>query len=139
MAVKTTWAKVRDINDIIHLNKIYHKENNFWIVPSKYGQHKLIKKSKYLTLVARDNEKLVGYLQSGLRNNKIHFWIEDIIVLKEFRRKGIAKLLVRKFVKHWNKRVENIVLITSDRNLKIFKKLGFRKEMNYMGYRFTKH
>ncbi|MGD0728772.1 MAG: GNAT family N-acetyltransferase, partial [Candidatus Micrarchaeaceae archaeon] len=60
---------------------------------------------------------------------------ENIFVINEFRRKGIAKLLVDKFTSYWLTRVDNIVLITADTNLKIFEQLGFRKEMNYMGYK----
>ena len=135
MAIKITWATTKDVDKLYDLDKIAHKENKFWNVQTKASFRKIIKKSKFLTIIAFNNNKPVGYLQSGMKNTKIHLWIENIFVVKKYRKKGIARLLVKRFTSHWKSRVENIVLITSDRNLRIFKRLGFKKEMNYMNYK----
>ncbi len=135
MAIKISWATFDDMEDWVALDKLAHKENRNWLIGSRSGYRKMIRKSKFLMLMARCDGKLVGYLQSGLRNTKEHLWIEDITVVKEFRKRGIAKLMVNKFVRHWKSRAGAIVLITSDNNMKIFERLGFKKEMNYMGYK----
>jgi predicted GNAT family acetyltransferase len=135
MVIKISWAKVSDANDLERLDKIAHKEKKWWEIQSKNDFKKVINESAFLTLIVREDDKPIAYLQSGLRNTKKHLWIENIFVINEFRRKGIAKLLVDKFTSYWLTRVDNIVLITADTNLKIFEQLGFRKEMNYMGYK----
>jgi ribosomal protein S18 acetylase RimI-like enzyme len=138
MAIKISWAKMNDLKDLIALNKLAHKENKSWEVGLKSEYRKVIRKSKFLTLMAWYNGRPVAYLQSGLRNTKKHLWIEDILVLKEFRNKGVGKMLINKFVNHWRNKADFIVLITEDKNMKIFNKLGFEKEMNYTGYKHSK-
>ena len=42
--------------------------------------------------------------------------------------------MINQFVRYWANKSENIVLLTADRNKKIFEKLGFKKTMNYMEF-----
>jgi ribosomal protein S18 acetylase RimI-like enzyme len=138
MTIKLSWVTADDIDGLVKLDKIAHKENKFWNIQSKAQFKKVVKRSKFLTIIAKNNQTPIGYLQSGLKNTKLHVWIDDIYVIKEFRKKGIAKMLVNKFVNHWKNKVNYIVLITEDKNIKIFEKLGFEKEMNYMGYKYSR-
>lgn len=138
MAISISWAKMDDVEDLEDIDKIAHHENRFWESQSRAEFAAVIKKSAFLTLVARDNSKIVGYLQSGHRNTKKHMWIENVMVLEEFRRQGIARMLVNRFISHWREKVDYIVLITPDHNVEVFERLGFEKEMNYMGYKYSK-
>jgi ribosomal protein S18 acetylase RimI-like enzyme len=134
MVIKISWATINNVKDLVELDTIANKEKRWWEIQSKNKFGKVIKKSKFLTIIAKIDQKPIGYLQSGLKNTQVHVWIDNIYVVKEFRKKGIAKLLVNKFVNHWKRKDNNIVLITADSNLKVFEKLGFKKQMNYMGY-----
>lgn len=138
MEIRISWANVDDADELASLDKTINRELMHLTPQSSDQFKKVIRKSKYLTLVARSNGKLVGYLQSGHRNTKTHVWVEGVIVSKEFRRKGIARMLVNKFAGYWRDRVEYIVLLTGDENINIFKKLGFAKKQNYMGYDYKR-
>lgn len=138
MTVTISWAKMNDIADLEAIDRIAHNENRFWETQSRADFGRVIRKSGFLTLIARQNGNVVGYLQSGHRNTKKHMWIENVMVLKEFRKQGIARRLVNRFISHWRKKVDYIVLITPDHNVEVFERLGFEKEMNYMGYKYSK-
>jgi predicted acetyltransferase len=53
---------------------------------------------------------------------------------KEYRKKGIAKKLIDSILKKWQNKSKSIVLLTSNKNTKIFNRLGFKKAMNFMEY-----
>ena len=104
-------GKIKDIESIWKLEKesrIYHKKiisgkyhelNKTWINELK----KDLKKKKYFLLVAEKDNKVIGYLLGQFsrwewsdnhpRNGKI----EDIAVLKKYKRKGIGDKLIKKF------------------------------------------
>jgi len=138
MAVEISWAKMSDVEDLEAMDRIAQHENRFWVPQTKADFGKVIKRSGFLTLIARQNGKAVGYLQSGHRNTDKHMWIENVMVLEEYRKKGIARMLVNRFISHWRDKVDYIVLITPDHNVEVFERLGFEKEMNYMGYKYSR-
>jgi ribosomal protein S18 acetylase RimI-like enzyme len=136
--VVLSWASKKDVPELVNIDKIANSHDSGWLLQSAKEFYSVIRESKYLTVIARVDGKAVGYLQSGFRNTKRHMWIENVIVLEEFRNRGIARMMVNKFVSHWKSKIDHIVLITEDRNMGVFRALGFEKEMNYMGYRHSR-
>ncbi len=81
-------------------------------------------------IVALENEIVVGYasihyLKKITRKSGI---IEDVVVKEDQRGKGIGKLLVRNLIeKAKQNNCDKIILSSSEKNLKFYKKLGFKK------------
>ena len=138
MAIEISWAKQSDTEDLEAIDEIEHEDNSLWIPQSKADFAKVIKKSAYLTLIAREDEKPIGYLQSGERNTKKHLWVENVMVLKKYRKQGVARKLVNHFIAHWKDQVDYIVLITPGPHVEAFERMGFEKEMHYMGYKYSR-
>lgn len=132
MAIKISWAGSGDAKDLESLDRTAHDEDRFWKVQSRSKFADIIRRSKFLTLIAKDEGRAIAYLQSGARNTKTHVWVENLFVRKEFRRRRIAKSMVAKFTGHWRGKADYIVLLTADEKVDIFKRLGFERHMNYM-------
>tara|TARA_B100000963_G_scaffold123434_1_gene107664 strand:- start:7966 stop:8367 length:402 start_codon:yes stop_codon:yes gene_type:complete len=81
-------------------------------------------------IVALENEIVVGYasihyLKKITRKSGI---IEDVVVKEDQRGKGIGKLLVRNLIeKAKQNNCDKIILSSSEKNLKFYIKLGFKK------------
>ena len=129
------FARDNDCAGLEKLDKKAHKEIKWWEHQNRREFEKIIRSNNFLTLVAEDNGLIVGYLQATLKFDDSALWIEDIYVDKKYRRKGVASRLLDKFTDHWKGKKKSIVLITSDKNVKIFDKIGFTKRANYMVYK----
>ena len=81
-------------------------------------------------IVALENEIVVGYasihyLKKITRKSGI---IEDVVVKENQRGKGIGKLLVKNLIeKAKQNKCDKIILSSSEKNLKFYQKLGFKK------------
>ena len=81
-------------------------------------------------IVALENEIVVGYasihyLKKITRKSGI---IEDVVVKENQRGKGIGKLLVKNLIeKAKQNNCDKIILSSSEKNLKFYQKLGFKK------------
>ncbi|MBD40804.1 MAG: hypothetical protein CMC66_00130 [Flavobacteriaceae bacterium] len=81
-------------------------------------------------IVALENEIIVGYasihyLKKITRKSGI---IEDVVVKENQRGKGIGKLLVKNLIeKAKQNNCDKIILSSSEKNLKFYQKLGFKK------------
>lgn len=81
-------------------------------------------------IVALENEIVVGYasihyLKKITRKSGI---IEDVVVKENQRGKGIGKLLVNNLIeKAKQNNCDKIILSSSEKNLKFYQKLGFKK------------
>ena len=81
-------------------------------------------------IVALENEIVVGYasihyLKKITRKSGI---IEDVVVKENQRGKGIGKLLVKNLIeKAKQNNCDKIILSSSEKNLKFYEKLGFKK------------
>jgi len=125
---------------LYELNKFAEKEIKWWVAPSLDDQKLFIKNKKNLILLAKKDEESVGFLYAQLKEKygkKYRISLEDIYVKKEYRNKGISTKLVSKLREYrknnyWKEKIQGIELLTEDKNIKIFEKLGFRKGMNYM-------
>lgn len=125
-------AKVNDITKLSILDKKAQKEMKTWFSQSEDNFKKSIKKENFYFLIGINEGKSIGYLESEYDKKKDSVWIKNIYVLKEYRKKGIAKIFIRKCYQYWKNKTDLIVLLTADRSLNIFEKLGFKKTMNYM-------
>jgi len=125
---------------LYELNKFAEKEIKWWVAPSLDDQKLFIKNKKNLILLAKKDEESVGFLYAQLKEKygkKYRISLEDIYVKKEYRNKGISTKLVSKLREYrknnyWKEKIQGIELLTEDKNIKIFEKLGFKKVMNYM-------
>ena len=133
MKIETSFAQLKDSKELEKIDKIANEEFKWWHLQSKKKFENAIKKSRYLIVIARINQKMVGYLEASFKNEKT-IWIENIYTSKYYRKKQVVKQLIKDSVKHWKNKVDNIVLLTADRNKKTFEKLGFKKTMNYMEF-----
>ena len=129
--VETRFSKLNDVNQLVKLDKMANKEIKWWSPKSNNEFKKLINRSKKLIVIAEDKGKIIGYLDSKFKDDKNTLWIENVYVIKEYRKMNIAKNLIQYLVYNWRS-IENIVLLCSDNNKRIFEKCGFKKTMNYM-------
>jgi len=136
MKIKINYARISDSKELAKIDVIGNKELRGWEPNSQSDFIKIIKKAKYAIIIARVHEKIVGYLTSRLDRDSKWIWVEDVYVLKSYRKSNVAKELVKKLVNYWKKKSKrNIILLTGEKNLKIFNKMGFKKTMNFMEYK----
>jgi len=135
--MKIEYAKIRDTQELADIDKIGNKELKGWSPNSKLDFIKNIKKLKYKIIIAKEKNKIIGYLSLRLDKDSRWIWVEDVYVIKDLRNKGIAGDLIRKAINFRNDKfpARRLVLLTPDRNLNIFSRLGFKKTMNFMEYK----
>ena len=133
--ISIEFAKTKDAEQLAEIDSIGNKEISGWAPNNKSDFVKLIKNHNSI-IVARENNKIVGYLSSRPDKESKWLWVEDIYVKKDFRKKGISKLLIKRISNYHKEKMKKrkLVLLTADRNLEIFRKLGFKKTMNFMEY-----
>jgi len=138
-------ATVGDINDILVLNSLLFEEDReydktldmTWTRKRgmKYFLDRITRRDK-CALVAVNGIKIVGYLVGGLcdsasyRLSVVSAELENMLVLEDFRGKGVGKKLVEEFLS-WCKtnNVANISVTASavnNRGIKFYKSLGFK-------------
>ena len=135
--MKIEYAKTIDAKKLAEIDKVANAELSGWKPNNKSDFMKIIKKNKNSIIVARENNNVVGYLSSRPDKDSKWLWVEDVYVLKNYRRKNVSKKLISKLVDYHKKKIpkRRIVLLTPDRNINIFRKLGFQKTMNFMEYK----
>ncbi len=116
----------KDYSEITKQKITYPKDN----VMKKEFDKNLSSKS-CLILVVEENKNLIGYMHGTFFKNAYSNggYIEDIFVLKEFRKKKIATKLINEFIKILKqkkyKRIQLSVNSKNTRAIKLYKKLGF--------------
>ncbi len=129
-------ANSKDIVDLLELEKEAHSEISWWKKQTKKEFLHSMSVSKYNVMVAIHNGKVVGYVQGELNIRGYgrfkSLFLENIYVLKKYRRRGVARLLVQMFTAYWCKKRKYVELMTTKKNRKIFEKLGFKWTMVYM-------
>lgn len=68
---------------------------------------------------------------------KGRLWIEDVYVLPDYRKRRVAKTMLTKSLSIW-KDIQSASLLTPNKNIKIFNKMGFKRVMNYMSLTLKK-
>jgi len=105
----------------------------------KYPTDKILRKEfnesissdKNLILFAKENKEMIGYIQCNYTKNPYSKlgYIDDLFVLKKFRRKGIATKLIVEFTKILKKKgYKKLQMSVNTRNtnaISLYKKLGF--------------
>ncbi|GBE19609.1 putative acetyltransferase [archaeon BMS3Abin17] len=148
--MKIKKATIKDISKVLELSKEFMQEH------SKISRYKSptsielrvkekkkifegdIKSGKGAIFLAKLNKKLIGYvfvlgfIPKKVSNTKDFGYISDLYILKEFRKKGLAKELISRAEK-WLKKsgYKEISLDVNNFNMKakrLYNKLGYFKE-----------
>ena len=116
------FARINDAKELEEIDKIGNKELANWLPNKKNDFIRLIRNK--LIIVAKENNKVVGYLSLRPDKESKWLWVEDVYVIKNWRKKGISKLLIRELIKYKNKEFpkRKLDLLTTRKNLKIYKK-----------------
>lgn len=116
--------------DILKATKLYGNiwpEDKFSRV-KKYFQGKVKSKEGF---VAIENNKIVGILGFTKRYFKDSDYLDEVIVDKKYRKKGIASALVKKLELNAKKRKSRRIFSSTESknkiSLKFHKKLGYKK------------
>lgn len=139
-------ATVKDLDDVLRLNldlfkkeyKDFDKSLDMKWTYGKKGRSYFKKRSsgkEGFCAVAENNGKIVGYLCGGLhiwgyREKAVYAELENMIVDKKLRGKGIGTILTKEFFK-WckSKGVKYISVTASAQNkptIEFYRKLGFK-------------
>jgi len=115
-----------DLKSLVEIDKLANKENSDWISLSLNQFLKIhINYSIYLAI---DNKKIVGYLSTEIKkqNKEEVLFLDNLYILKEYRKKNIAKKLVSLFLKENNGKYRMIKLYSTPSLEPFYKKLGFK-------------
>ncbi|MEK6973759.1 MAG: GNAT family N-acetyltransferase [Nanoarchaeota archaeon] len=133
-------AKKNDFEEYLKLKRLEEKEYSKIIAeklvyPKDFYLRKeflgILNSKKDFLFFVENNKKLVGYLQGNLIRTiySSYGYISDIFVLKTFRRKGIATILIKRFIKTIKnmgyKKMYLKINVRNKRALKLYKNLGF--------------
>ncbi len=125
-------ATSKDAKALEEINLIAKKETGWWIPQNAKYYQKFIKNKTNDLLVAYIEDNLLGFLSLEYNKEQKSTWINDVFVIKNSRKRGVAKKLVQEAIKKWKNKSKSIVLLTSDNNRPIFEKMGFEKKLNFM-------
>ena len=125
-------ASVRDVCVLAELDKLAHKEMKVWALQSEKDFTRSLRKKDFYFLIGYIKNHAVGYVETEYDAPKEIVWIKNIFVKKEYRKKKIARQLIQHITRYWKRKTRLMVLLTADRNLGIFERLGFKKTMNYL-------
>lgn len=139
-------ANKKDLDDILHLNfdlfkKEYKEFDRSLDMKWTYGKKgrayfkKRASGKEGFCAVAENNGKIVGYLCGGLqvwgyREKAVYVELENMLVDKKLRGKGVGTLLTREFFK-WckDKKAKYISVTASAQNkpaIEFYRSLGFK-------------
>lgn len=139
---KSDWPQMKNIlseyND--YHKKIFSKTDPaFAVFAQGYEEkyfYKMVNKKKKIFLAALDNEKIVGFINAKVYDNKLDNkkvgmgYLTDIFVTKNHRGKGVAELMwqeVLKWFKHQGVKFYQLHVLYDNKDpQKIYKKWGFK-------------
>ena len=139
MKIKITNLEKKHISsvyDLLNLNISKFKPsknryNSIW--------KKITKKKNSYFLVAKNKKDIVGFGSLGIVvkvRGDAQSIIEDIVVKKEFQKKGVGKLIVNKLLAIAKKQdCYKVILQSPNKNLSFYRRLGFKikhKSMHYL-------
>lgn len=119
-----------DIDRLVLIDKIANVEIKSWSPMSNKEFKEILDDKKQILIIAENEDQIIGYLDAEIKEDMI--FINDIFVLKQHRKQGYAKDMIRFISDKYKKAIH---LITKDNNIKTFERLGFVKTMNYMEYK----
>jgi len=110
-----------DINDFTQLIDVFEEvfEMKNFVKPGNKYLHKVLAKPGFLVLVAKANGKVLGgltvYILDQYYSQKPLAYIYDLAVLKDFRRKGIGKMLIKRLTDYCKKNGFDEIFVQADR------------------------
>ena len=131
-----------------HINYVNSIQNFPYIKASRKLFEDKLKRSidrskKVVLFIARDNGKLVGYIQSAVSKNGRGGWIVSFHLLEPYRGKGIGNVLIKKALKWlWGNGVREIELGTQGGNekaVRFYKKHGFEIQSYELRHKKSKY
>ena len=131
MKIKLIKLEKKHLSDVYNL--LYLNISKFKPVKSKFNLiwNKLSKQKNNYFIVVIDNRKLIGFGNLNIVIKVRGSWqgiIEDIVVKKEFQKKGIGKLLVKRLIEIAKKKnCYKVILQSPKKNLYFYKKIGFKE------------
>ncbi|MEK6824677.1 MAG: GNAT family N-acetyltransferase [Nanoarchaeota archaeon] len=125
-------ATLKDCPALEQINVLAQKETGWWIPQNAQFYKKFLKKNNNDLLVAYKANNLIGFLSLEYNKEQKSTWINDVFVIPSSRKKGIAKQLVKMAINRWKNKSSSIVLLTSDNNMPVFERMGFKKKLNFM-------
>lgn len=113
-----------DLSKLEELDKIANKETKWWQPLSKSDFLRIIK-SKNLLYIVEEKEAIIAYLSGEIKGKQLI--LENVFVRKEYRKRGIANKLIKRFILDWKKKnVKEMRLDCPERLRDFYEKLGFR-------------
>lgn len=145
--ITTRKANIKDLGSILKLNSVLFK-NEYqkfdksmdlkWTYSKegkKYFKNSISKKNGFVEVVEY-NDKIIGYLVGGLSERLSHrkkakyAELENMIIEKKFRGKGIGRKLTKNFIAWCKKNKVDYVSVTASTGNKqaigLYKKSGFK-------------
>ena len=100
--------------------------------------NKFLKNNSCYACVAEHNGLTVGigsiFVLERIRGGSAAV-IEDVAVNEELRNKGVGKLIVEKLLNYdQSKKCFKVTLVTSDKNIVFYKKIGFKEDFLSMKF-----
>lgn len=130
--IEIEYAKEKDFRVLAKMDRIAYEEMKVWTLQTEKDFLKSLRKKDSYFLIAYSGKEPIGYIETEFDSPKEIVWIKNIFVLRKYRKRDIARKLIQKTTVYWKRKTRLIVLLTADKNLKIFEKLGFRKTANYL-------
>ncbi len=116
----------KDLSKRVDKRISYPKDN---VLKKEFN--KSLSSNKSIILVVEKNKELIGYLHGSYFRNPYNKggYVEDIFVLKKFRRIGIANKLIRLLIRNLRKKKYDIIQLSANvknkEAIKLYKKLNF--------------
>ena len=124
------WAKKADINKIKKMVDSF--EGDIDTFTKKYYE-RIIKEG--ILLVAEENKKLVGVCFGNYKTKEKWADLLGVVVIPEFRKKGIASSLIKEFESFVKKnKLKTIYLYADKKEKKLFKKLQYKQGKTYVSF-----
>lgn len=117
---------------MIAVNSMLSKYISPFSLKSNYKKvyKKLISQKNNIAVVACLNKKAIGYASINFNisvRGGIRAYIEDVVVEKKFRKKGIGKSLINFLLKYaQKKKCYKVILEYSKKNINFYRSLGFK-------------
>ena len=99
----------------------------------------ILDNDKYLGIyILEENDNLIGagtilFEKKFIHNISLYGHIEDIIIKKEYRKKGLGKLLINNLIQVCkDRKCHKILLDCSDELINFYEKCGFKNNGNQM-------
>jgi len=130
--VKIEVVKTADIEQI----KSLYKDAGWWSDDDNIDPHLInrIIQGSFCFVVASINDKVIG-MGRAISDGVSDSYIQDVVVLNEFRGKGIGALIMDELIKYLkSKNINWISLISEPKAVSFYQRYGFSQMTDYMPF-----